>query len=290
MAKILAVGIATFDIINLVADYPCQDTEVRALSQRVSRGGNATNTLVVLSQLGHQGSWAGVWVDEPDGKKILEDLMRYKIDSRFCRIESQGKMPTSYVILNQSNGSRTIVHYRNLAEFNFTDFQKIDLSTFDWLHFEGRQVEETVLMLQRARQLYPSLPISIEIEKPRPQIERLFSFASVLLFSRNFVQHRGYHEAPGFLRRLRPQLPQTRLICAWGERGGYGLEIDGPLLHSPSYPPRQVIDTLGAGDTFNASIIDSLCHQQELATALHDACRLAGKKCGQVGLAGLSRD
>jgi hypothetical protein len=51
MAKILGIGIAALDIINTVDGYPNEDAEVRAINQRVCRGGNATNTLVVLSQL-----------------------------------------------------------------------------------------------------------------------------------------------------------------------------------------------------------------------------------------------
>ena len=49
MAKILAVGIATLDIINTVDRYPEEDSEIRALSQHQTRGGNATNTLRVES-------------------------------------------------------------------------------------------------------------------------------------------------------------------------------------------------------------------------------------------------
>ena len=65
MARILTVGIATLDIINRVARYPAEDTEIRALGQHRQRGGNASNTAVVLSQLGHQVDFAGVLIDEP---------------------------------------------------------------------------------------------------------------------------------------------------------------------------------------------------------------------------------
>lgn len=41
MARVLAIGIATLDIVNLVSVYPTEDSEVRALDQRVTRGGNA---------------------------------------------------------------------------------------------------------------------------------------------------------------------------------------------------------------------------------------------------------
>ncbi|MEN8215210.1 MAG: ketohexokinase [Pseudomonadota bacterium] len=286
MAAILGIGIATLDIINTVEGYPEEDAEIRATSQRISRGGNATNTLVVLSQLGHRCTWGGVWVDEPDGKRILADLAYYAIDTRPCRIESQGKVPTSYVTLNQRNGSRTIVHYRDLPEFNFADFQTIDISPFDWLHFEGRNVAETARMLERVRQICPAISVSLEVEKPRPYIEQLFNKVDVLLFSKAFAQFFAYNinDAALFLHDMQRQAPQASLICAWGEHGAYALETDGSLWHSPAYPPPQVVDTLGAGDTFNAGIIDSLCRQQDLATALSHACRLAGKKCGQHGL------
>lgn len=286
MAAILAIGIATLDIINTVNDYPQEDAEIRALSQRVCRGGNATNTLVILSQLGHHCTWGGVYVDEPDGRRILEDLAQYHIDTSNCRIESQGKVPTSYIILNQRNGSRTIIHYRDLPEFDFDDFQSIGLNAFDWLHFEGRNIVETARMLERVQQIAPTLPVSLEVEKPRPHIEQLFSKVNVLLFSKAFAQNFAYNgdDAAKFLRTMRQLTPKARLLCTWGAKGAYALDTDGKLFHSPAYPPPQVVDTLGAGDTFNAGIIDNLCRQQNLATALNHACRLAGKKCGQLGL------
>lgn len=48
------------------------------------------------------------------------------------------------------------------------------------------------------------------------------------------------------------------LVCAWAEEGADALGPDGRLLHSDAFPPPRVVDTLGAGDTFNASVIFSL--------------------------------
>lgn len=284
MATILGIGIATLDIINTVDGYPKEDAKISAINQRVCRGGNATNTLVVLSQLSHSCTWGGVWVDEPDGRRILEDLALYTIDTNPCRIESLGKVPTSYIIHNQCNGSRTIVHYRDLPEFNFADFRAINLKPFDWLHFEGRNIAETARMLELVRQIYPALPVSLEVEKPRTHIEQLFTKVNVLLFSKGFAQHIADNDVALFLHKMQQQAPQARLVCAWGAKGAYALDTDGTLLHTPAYPPSQIVDTLGAGDTFNAGIIDSLCRRQDLATALNHACQLAGQKCGLIGL------
>lgn len=287
MPRILAIGIATLDIVNVVPEYPPEDSEVRALSQRVSRGGNATNTLVVLSQLGHRCSWGGLLAEDADSAPILADLQAHAIDLRHCRSLSDGKNPVSYILLSQAAGTRSIVHYRDLPEFDDADFAHIDLTGFDWLHFEGRNVDATRRMLERARRQRPDLPVSLEIEKPRPGIEDLFGLADLLLFSRAYAAAKGYADAAALLEHVRSLAPRADLVCSWGADGALALGRDGRGAASPAFPPPCVVDTLGAGDTFNAGIIDALLRGCALEQALSDACRLAGRKCGQSGLGGL---
>lgn len=283
MARILAIGIATIDMIHHVAEYPGEDAEVRALGQDVRRGGNATNSLVVLSQLGHQCSWGGVLVDGPQSDPVTADLSRYGIDTDYCTRLSSGTMPTSFISLSRSTGSRTIVHYRDLPEYTSTAFARIPLDKFDWIHFEGRNVDETLLMLQRVRESAPAVPVSVEIEKPRPGIERLFGLAGLLLFSRAYIGSES--SAIGDqLRALQSRAPGTALVCALGEQGAIGLDRQGELVELAARPPARVVDTLAAGDTFNAGMIDSLSRGYEFCDALAFAVALAGAKCGQAGL------
>ena len=285
--KILAIGIATLDIINMVDSYPAEDSEMRASGQQRRRGGNATNTLAVLAQLGHHCSWAGVLADEPDTQYIIEDLEHHGINHQYCRHMESGKAPTSYITLNRHNGSRTIVHYRNLPEFSFHDFSKIDLAPFDWIHFEGRNIKETHKMLQRCAAERPSLLRSLEIEKARPGIDTLFQQANVLLFSKAYANYCGFNNATDFLSSIRKQASRSTLICAWGDQGASAMDIEGSVFSSPAFTPDKIIDTTGAGDVFNAGIIDGLIRNTELSSTLTAACRLAGHKCGIMGINGL---
>ncbi len=280
MANILAVGIATLDIINTVESYPREDSEQRALCQYKSRGGNATNTLVVLNQLGHNSAWAGVLIDEADSQTILADLQHHTIDLTHCRHLQQGKMPTSYITLNQHNGSRTIVHYRDCPEYSFDDFKTIDLSVFDWIHFEGRAIDDTKMMLQYLKQHFPNLPCSLEVEKARPDIESLFELPNLLMFSKHYAVEKAFESANDLLASLPDTLTAT---CTWGELGAWVKTNHALPLHVPTPAQTHIIDTLGAGDTFNAGLIHRLVNGDDLVTAVGYANQLASHKCGQLG-------
>lgn len=280
--NILGIGIATLDVINLVDEYPMEDAEVRASQQRLSRGGNATNTLVVLSQLGSHCSWGGVLARDQGGEFIHKDLQCHRIEMNSV-VYKEGHTPTSYITLNGSNGSRTIVHYRDLPEFSMDDFSSIDLQPFEWIHFEGREISALESMLRQAAQA--GVRCSLEVEKSREGIEALFPFANLLLFSRDYALHKGYQQAEPFLFAMRKIAgPGKPLVCAWGEKGAWALDHNDVELHSSAFPPPIVVDTLGAGDVFNAGIINGLARGDCLQSVLIDACRLAGGQCGREGL------
>ncbi len=277
------MGIATLDIVNRVASYPEEDAEVRALGQQVVRGGNTTNTLVVLSQLGHDCSWGGCLADEPDSQVILDDLARYQVDTIHCMVHAGGKVPTSYVVQSASTGSRTIVHHRDLPEFPAEAFDLIDLDDFDWVHFEGRNIAALKSMLARTR--LAGLPCSLEVEKARSGIEQLFELPDVLLYSRGYARHAGYDRPDEFLADIPPTGREA--YCAWGELGAWVRDAAGHVHHAPPQRPPEVIDTLGAGDVFNAAVIDARVRELSPIEAAACGCALAGRKCGQQGLGDL---
>ncbi len=288
MAHILGVGIATLDIINYLDGYPQEDSEVRAERQQICRGGNVCNSLAVLSQLGEHCDWCGVLAGDSGGQIIRQDLQYHGIHFPHCQIENDGTTPTSYIILNQLNGSRTIVHYRDLPELSADTFLQCDLTRYQWVHFEGRAVEQTRVMLQHLKQQQPQLSCSLEIEKPREGIETLLPYADLLLFSRHFAEANGYTCATSLLNAMQPLAPHAQLVCAWGSDGAYGLEPQGDVFHVAAFAQTEIVDSLGAGDTFNAAMIHNRLLGQPLPLALQNSNRLAGLKCSQQGYAGLA--
>uniref|UniRef100_A0A4W4FUQ4 Ketohexokinase n=1 Tax=Electrophorus electricus TaxID=8005 RepID=A0A4W4FUQ4_ELEEL len=284
--KILCVGLVCLDIINVVDKYPEEDTDNRCLSQRWQRGGNASNSCTVLSLLGAPLLFTF----------ILNDFKMYKIDISLLLEHTGCSFPASVVISNETTGSRTILHMnRNLPDVSAEDFSKLDLSQYKWIHWEGRNAEEQIKMIEKVREYNSKqqreenrITISVEIEKTREPLYQLFPCGDLVFISKDVAIHFGFHSAASALRGLYSRLRKGAvLICAWAEKGADALCPDGVLVHSDAFPPERLVDTLGAGDTFNASVIYTLSRGGSLQEALTFGCQIAGKKCGIHGYDGI---
>ncbi|XP_037346947.2 ketohexokinase isoform X3 [Pungitius pungitius] len=290
--KILCVGLVCLDIINVVDKYPEEDSDSRCLSQHWQRGGNASNSCTVLSLLGAPSAFMGSLSAGPVTDFILEDFQKFHIDVSLVSKHAQCALPASVVVSNISTGSRTILHMnRDLPEVTAEDFSKVDLHQFKWIHWEGRNAEEQVKMIQRVVAFNATLPrqqqritVSVEIEKTREPLYQLFPHGDVVFVSKDVARHFGFLSAAAALKGLRGRVkPGAVLVCAWAEEGADALGPDGSVIHSDAFPPETLVDTLGAGDTFNSAVIYTLSNGGSLQDALTFGCRVAGRKCGFHG-------
>lgn len=221
MAKILGIGNVVLDIILQTDHYPLEDEEMRAHSRRFEVGGNVCNSLYVLQQLGHHTSIMASLAADTAAKQLMDGLSQRNIEAEHIQRFIKGQTPTSYVLQSSHTGSRTITHFRDLEELSFDYFAKVEIEQYDWLHFEGRNIENLSGMLNIARTFLTHQPISLEIEKARDGIEALFPHANVLIFSHHYAKQKGYESAETLLENVQPLAPNSQLICTWGDQGAW---------------------------------------------------------------------
>ncbi len=284
MARILGIGNLVLDTQLFVSDYPTEDSEQRAQQRVFALGGNVANNLHVLQQLGHDCAICATLATDDAAKRLKKALEERHIDTRLIQRFIQGSTPTSYVQINQQNGSRTIVHYRDLPEVSFEHFAKIEVEAFDWLHFEGRNLDALGGMLNIAKTFLSHQPISIELEKPRDGLDALLGQVNIIFTGAAYAQSLGLSQADQLIVHLQSLAPQATIICSWGSEGAwYAAPGAKPSLQATQALAKP-LDTLGAGDTFIAATIDALIAQKPLAEAVAAGNQLARRKCQQLGL------
>ena len=76
--------------------------------------------------------------------------------------------------------------------------------------------------------------------------------------------------------------------AAAGAAGAVGMDRAGFEYRQPALVTGPVVDTLGACDVFNAGVISGYLRGNDMPGILRRACTLAGRKCMQQGLTGLT--
>lgn len=158
---------------------------------------------------------------------------------------------------------------------------------------------ETTKMMQKIREYNESqadegerITISLELEKKRDENLLLIKYADVAILGRDYAEILDCFEKKSAIFKVKKMTREDErykndkivLVVPWGSDGAIALNATGGYVESPAFPPEKVVDTLGAGDTFAAGLIDSLLDDfNDIQRAIVHGCKIAGFKCGYFG-------
>jgi len=306
--KLLCVGLACVDVVDILDRFPEEDSEVRSKKRMRRLGGNGANFIRVACQFDRLNCTLmyNSTSDEADSNAafVREELTKAGInDLSVWTGDGRGQIPASFIIQSESTGSRTIVHHSSLPELTFNDFESVYIPcSFSWVHFEGRSVKQLTEMMKFVES---SCTVSLEIEKDRKpdDVLSLVQYADVIMIGKEFATRRGFQTAEEFLtflwdsrEKLRIKM-STKIVLAWGADGAYGVCLTDEsssaakpeVLHAKAMKlGSSIVDSVGAGDTFNAGLIVGLLRGLTIFDAMTFACTVAGTKLQRQGLEDLA--
>ena len=250
---VLCIGHAAYDLSFYVDTFPLENSKCQTETILESCGGAAANAAYLLSKWNCRCAFAGLVGDDAYGREIEASLQRVNTDVALLERRSDHPTPVSFILVNQSNGSRTIVN-RSLPQATFrVDPQAWKKQQPKVLLFDGHALEASLAALAA----YPDAISILDAGSQRKGTVELADRVDFVVASERFATQ--VTELSGLANSRRRRLCTERLrerfgapiVVTLGEHG-YVVEDDEGFRHEPAFRV-QAVDTTAAGDIFHGA-------------------------------------
>lgn len=254
-------------------------------------GGSGANTAVALARLGIHTQFIGTVGKDQYGQAVVDDFVSEHVEIDQLFIEPALSTVCVFAFVDQ-DGERYLWGWpRSNQAYTAIEFEKLDLERIrqaGWLHTtglllakesSGRYTTLDVLKWAHKNGVVTSLDLNLRISADSLEktyqdvVNRAVSSSKYILGSeQEFALLHASHDwqkAVAELDRL-----QKIIVVRRGEQGSI-LFTQGQHIESPAFRVK-VVDTVGAGDVFDAGFISALLHEQDYATALQWGNAVAG--------------
>ncbi len=281
---VLCTGIAVLDMLFRVERFPRPDIKTQASDFRAVAGGNAANAAVAIAHLGARASFTGPLGGpagtDTVGDTLLKLIAAEGIDVTHCPRVADVPSPISAISID-GRGERAIANFRDerLAQTRPADPDAL-VANADAVIADNRfpAYVRDVCVAARKR----GIPVVLDADEPRPDSIELLSIVSHVVFSAEGLRATAGTDHLG--RALVDISKQTKSFVAVtdGANDVLWLDDDGELRQIPAYKV-DVVDTLGAGDTFHGAFTLMLAEGVSVRPAMRFAAATAALKCTRYG-------
>ena len=271
MTDVLCVGHAAYDISLFVDQYPQEDSKCQTEVLLEDCGGPAANAAYLLSKWNLNCAFAGLVGDDLYGQRIADSLRTVGTDTSMLEIRPGHVTPLSMILVNQQNGSRTIINRTRKDATYDVDFRNWGDNVPCVLLFDGHALEASL----SAREAFPDAVSILDAGSWREGTATLAGKVDYLAASERFaLQATGLQDMHASenrdqaMRVLREKFATT-VIVTLGENGLI-FDDGGGLVHLPAYPAKAV-DSTAAGDIFHGALAFAVRQSMPLLECLQFA-------------------
>lgn len=280
---VLCTGIAVVDQVFRVETFPRPEVKTQASEFRTVNGGNAANAAVAIAHLGARASFAGplggpAGVDSV-GDTFLKLAANENVDCSACPRVAGAPTSMSAICID-ARGERAIVNYRDdrLNVARPADPAAL-VANADAVIADNRFPEFVREVCAAA--LARGIPTVLDADEPRRDSNELLTRVSHVIFSAEGLRATAGTDHLG--RALIDIGKQTKAFVAVTDGANDVIWLDdGELRQVPAFKV-EVVDTLGAGDTFHGAFTLMLAEGMSERPAMRFSAAAAALKCTRYG-------
>ncbi len=267
--KILCIGHAAYDITLPVSNFPIENTKNRVSSRIENGGGPANNAAYLLGMWGADVYMCGVVGNDNYGKHIKTELDSVNVNTKYLEINKDYPTTSSFIMANTSNGSRTILTYRNkdikVKEMKFEEL-------FDCILIDGQEYEASKYAIEK----YSDAVSIIDASRDTKEIRDLCKMVDYVACSKNFLEEVSnieidYNNDQTLIDafNILEKEFNTNIIVTL-EANGCLYKENNEIKIMPSLKV-EAVDTTGAGDIFHGALTYALANKYPYEDALRVA-------------------
>lgn len=280
MSKIVVIGSSSMDLVVTAPKRPIAGETIIGESFKTIPGGKGANQAVASSRLGAEVIMIGCIGDDNYGEVILENLQKNNVDTKYVEPVTGERSGTAHIILAENDNSIIVVKGAN--DYVTPEYVEKALDVIkhaDIVLIQQEIPEETV---EYVANICNELNVSL-----------LLNPAPARRLSQNIIDKASYitpneHEASLLFEDLTKEEAlrkyPNKLFITEGKNGVRYFNGQSEVL-IPSYQV-EVVDTTGAGDTFNAAFAVALSERKNIDDSIRFANRAASLSVTKFGAQG----
>lgn len=281
MKKVLCLGHLAYDITLLMDEFPIENKKHRINKKVECGGGPASNAAYLLGSWGIETSIAGIIGKDEYGNRIKKEFERVHVDISNLQVSPLYETTSSYIIVNRSKETRTIISCRNEK----MTMQKTNIKMKpDYILIDGEDYEMTIDVLNKNEKAISVL----DAGKVNAKTVVLAKMVDYLVTSKDFAEDytgitlniNDYSSIIKAYTRMEKEF-KGRIVITMEDKGCLYKE-DGQIKLMPAYK-KEVVDTTGAGDIFHGAFMYALIKGYQYEDILRIANITGGLSVTKVG-------
>jgi len=280
---VVVVGELNVDIIlNKLDSLPTIGSEILAGDMEVTLGSSSAIFAANISTLGVRTAFLGKIGNDDFGRTVLDSLQKKRVNTDAIILSANKKTGASFA-LNYDNDRAMITFPGAMEDLSVSEVEESYLESGRHLHVSSVFIQpkiqkELILLFSSAKQKGMTTSLDLQwdpTEKWDIDFERLLPLTDVFLPNNNelmaITQKDNIDEAIEVLKPF-----ANTLVVKMGIEGSIGIKGNTRIDCSP-FLNKQVVDAIGAGDSFNAGFIYAFIHGKSIGD-----CLQIGNICGAV--------
>ncbi len=252
----IGLGEAVIDWVAEIPHFPRPDEKVDAITEKYFLGGVTANFLVAIARLGGRCGFIGAVGDDLYGDFLIKDFKNENVDVSFVIKKLGKKTPINFIFI--AKGEKTIIQSPHMytTKLEISDLDESYIAEAKLLHTTIIHPELTKKAIEIAKK--HDVKVSIDLEPQIAQrgwkvLKQIILEADILILNKEGANLITKCNTP---KKAAESLIKKGIPIVVITLGSEGALVATKELQKriPCFKVDNIIDTTGAGDTFNGAL------------------------------------